>query len=133
MYGDRALKVLGKGNKERLAYVPDGAWQWLHVWVDQVRGEAPGPLFQRIRRHDVVTESRLTDQAAYHILQVRQGQAGLEKYDLRRTFATALLDNGEDLIAVKDPMGYASVTTIQKYDHRGEERLRRVRDGLIID
>jgi len=134
--GDRALKVLGKGNKERLAYVPDGAWQRLHVWVDQVRGEAPGPLFPRIRRHDVVTESRLTDQAVYHILQVRQRQAGLEKcapHDLRRTFATALLDNGEDLITVKDAMGHASVTTTQKYDRRGEERLRRARDNLSLD
>jgi site-specific recombinase XerD len=35
---DRALKILGKGNKERLAYVPDGAWQRLQFWVDQVRG-----------------------------------------------------------------------------------------------
>lgn len=134
--GDRALKVLGKGNKERLAYVPDGAWQRLHVWVDQVRGEAPGPLFPRIRRHDVVTASRLTDQAVYHILQVRQRQAGLEKcapHDLRRTFATALLDNGEDLITVKDAMGHASVTTTQKYDRRGEERLRRARDNLSLD
>ncbi len=41
-----------------------------------------------LRRHDVVTECRLTDQAVYHILQVRQRQAGLEKcapHDLRRT------------------------------------------------
>ena len=132
---DRALKILGKGNKERLAYVPDGAWQRLQFWVDQVRGEAPGPLFPRIRRHDVVTECRLTDQAVYHILQVRQRQAGLEKcapHDLRRTFATAMLDNGEDLITVKDAMGHASVTTTQKYDRRGEERLRRARNSLDI-
>ncbi|WP_437891813.1 tyrosine-type recombinase/integrase [Phytobacter sp. V91] len=131
--GDRALKVLGKGNKERLAYVPAGAWQRLQFWVDQVRGEAPGPLFPRIRRHDVVTESRLTDQAVYHILQVRQRQAGIEKcapHDLRRTFATAMLDNGEDLITVKDAMGHASVTTTQKYDRRGEQRLRQARDRL---
>lgn len=133
--GDRALKVLGKGNKERLAYVPDGAWQRLQFWVDQVRGEAPGPLFPRIRRHDVVTENRLTDQAVYHILQVRQQQAGLEKcapHDLRRTFATAMLDNGEDLITVKDAMGHASVATTQKYDRRGEERLRRAREKLEL-
>jgi len=133
--GDRALKVLGKGNKERLAYVPAGAWQRLQFWVDQVRGEAPGPLFPRIRRHDVVTESRLTDQAVYHILQVRQQQAGIEKcapHDLRRTFATAMLDNGEDLITVKDAMGHASVTTTQKYDRRGELRLRQARERLDL-
>ncbi len=131
--GDRALKVLGKGNKERLAYVPDGAWQRLQFWVDQVRGEAPGALFSRIRRHDVVTENRLTDQAVYHILQVRRQQAGIEKcapHDLRRTFATALLDNGEDLITVKDAMGHASVTTTQKYDRRGEVKLKMARDRM---
>ncbi|WP_318386882.1 site-specific integrase, partial [Enterobacter sp.] len=54
-------------------------------------------------------------------------------HDLRRTFATALLDNGEDLITVKDAMGHASVTTTQKYDRRGEERLRRARDNLSLD
>jgi site-specific recombinase XerD len=133
--GDRALKVLGKGNKERLAYVPDGAWQRLQFWVDQVRGEAPGALFPRIRRHDVVTDNRLTDQAVYHILQVRQRQARIEKcapHDLRRTFATAMLDNGEDLITVKDAMGHASVSTTQKYDRRGEERLKRAREKLKL-
>lgn len=132
---ERAMRVLGKGNKERLAYVPEGAWQRLYLWTDQVRGEAPGPLFTRIRRHDDVTSDRLTDQAVYHILQVRQRQAGIEKcapHDLRRTFATAMLDNGEDLITVKDAMGHASVTTTQKYDRRGEERLRSARDRLRL-
>ncbi|SFU20621.1 Site-specific recombinase XerD [Kosakonia arachidis] len=133
--GDRALKVLGKGNKERMAYIPAGTWQRLELWTDQVRGEHPGPLFTRIRRHDVVTDDRLTDQAVYHILQERQREAGLEKcapHDLRRTFATAMLDNGEDLITLKDAMGHASVTTTQKYDRRGEDKLRRARDRLII-
>ncbi len=133
---ERALRVLGKGNKERMAYIPDGAWQRLQLWVDQVRGEAPGALFTRIRRHDDVTADRLTDQAVYHILQVRRQQAGLAQcspHDLRRTFATALLDNGEDLITVKDAMGHASVTTTQKYDRRGEERLRKARDNLVIE
>lgn len=133
---ERALKVLGKGNKERLAYVPGGAWQRLDLWVDQVRGETAGPLFTRIRRHDYLTEERLTDQAVYHILKVRQHEAGLDRcapHDLRRTFATALLDNGEDLITVKDAMGHASITTTQKYDRRGQQKLRKARDRLDID
>lgn len=128
---DRALRVLGKGNKERLAYVPAGAWQRLQIWID----ETPGPLFTRIRRFGDVTLNRLTDQAVYHILQVRQGQAGITKcspHDLRRTFATAMLDNGEDLITVKDAMGHASVTTTQQYDRRGEQRLQDARDRLNL-
>ncbi|MDK4743813.1 tyrosine-type recombinase/integrase (plasmid) [Leclercia adecarboxylata] len=130
---DRALRVLGKGNKERLAYMPDGTWQRMQIWIDEIRGETSGPLFTRIRRFGDVTLNRLTDQAVYHILQVRQRQAGIEKcapHDLRRTFATAMLDNGEDLITVKDAMGHASVTTTQQYDRRGEQRLRLARDHL---
>ncbi|WP_368533105.1 tyrosine-type recombinase/integrase [Enterobacter hormaechei] len=132
---ERALRVLGKGNKERLAYIPAGTWQRLLFWIDQVRGEQPGPLFTRIRRFDTLTNDRLTDQAVYHILQVRQRQAGIAKcapHDLRRTFATAMLDNGEDLITVKDAMGHASVTTTQQYDRRGEARLRKARDRLNL-
>ncbi|WP_285112808.1 tyrosine-type recombinase/integrase [Leclercia adecarboxylata] len=130
---DRALRVLGKGNKERLAYVPAGAWQRMQIWIDEIRGETSGPLFTRIRRFGDVTLNRLTDQAVYHILQVRQRQAGIGRcspHDLRRTFATAMLDNGEDLITVKDAMGHASVTTTQQYDRRGEQRLRLARDHL---
>lgn len=132
---ERALRVIGKGNKERLAFMPAGSWQRLQLWIDQVRGEAPGPLFTRIRRFDTLTHERLTDQAVYHILQMRQHQAGIAKcapHDLRRTFATAMLDNGEDLITVKDAMGHASITTTQQYDRRGEQRLRSARDRLDI-
>ncbi|WP_145973692.1 tyrosine-type recombinase/integrase, partial [Phytobacter massiliensis] len=46
------------------------------------------------------------------------------------TFASAMLENGEDLITVKDALGHASVTTTQKYDRRGEERLQHARDRL---
>lgn len=132
---DRASRVLGKGNKERLAYMPAGAWQRLQMWIDQVRGVNDGPLFTRIRRFDTLTSDRLTDQAVYHILQKRQCQAGIAKcapHDLRRTFATAMLDNGEDLITVKDAMGHASVTTTQQYDRRGEARLRAARERINL-
>ena len=132
---ERALRVLGKGNKERLAYMPAGTWQRLQKWIEEVRGEKDGPLFTRIRRFDTLTYDRLTDQAVYHVLQVRQRQAGIAKcapHDLRRTFATAMLDNGEDLITVKDAMGHASVTTTQQYDRRGENRLKSARDRFIL-
>lgn len=39
---ERALRVLGKGNKERLAYMPAGTWQRLTMWIEQVRGRERG-------------------------------------------------------------------------------------------
>lgn len=90
-------------------------------------------LNSRIRLFDTLTSDRLTNQAVYHVLQLRQHQARIAKrvpHDLRRTFATAMLDNGEDLISTKDGMGKPSVTTAQQYGQRGEMRLRTVRERL---
>ncbi len=135
IYKDRALKVLGKGNKERIAYVPGGAWKRLEKWVEEVRGEHEGPLFPRIRRFDDVTGERMSDQAIYHILDTRRVETGLEKFaphDLRRTFASSMLDNGEDIVTVKDAMGHSSIATTQKYDRRGDERLKRASQRLDL-
>ncbi|MBD2785551.1 tyrosine-type recombinase/integrase [Xenorhabdus sp. DI] len=133
IHREQALRVMGKGNKERLSYMPEGTWERLNRWIDEVRGDHPGPLFTRIRRHDDVTDNRLSDQAIYHILETRRIESRLEKFaphDLRRTFASAMLDNGEDIVTVKDAMGHSSITTTQKYDRRGDERLRNAARNL---
>ncbi len=130
---EQALLVRGKGNKERLAFMPATVWQRIYTWTETVRGEQDGPLFTRIRAGDSVTDERMTPQAVYHILNERRTQSGIDEcapHDLRRTFASMMLDNGEDLITVRDAMGHASVTTTQKYDRRGDERLRRAADKL---
>jgi len=128
LWQDHAIRVLGKGNKERLAFMPDGTLERLRYLVEEVRGDFSGALFTRIRRHDDVTLERMTDQAIYHILETRRESAGVNKFsphDLRRTFATTMLENGEDIITVKDAMGHANIITTQKYDKRGDDRLRR--------
>ncbi|MCV5688813.1 site-specific integrase, partial [Escherichia coli] len=89
--------------------------------------------FPRIRRFDDVTGERMSDQAIYHILETRRVEAGLEMFaphDLRRTFASSMLDNGEDIVTVKDAMGHSSIATTQKYDRRGDERLKRASQRL---
>lgn len=127
--------VTGKGNKQRKAFIPDQVWEKLLFWIQQVRGEYPGPLFTRIRRFDDVTLNRLSDQAVYHILKLRQDESGIAPFaphDLRRTFASMMLENGEDIVTVKDAMGHASITTTQRYDKRGDERLRRASKRLFF-
>ena len=51
-------------------------------------------------------------------------------HDLRRTFATRLIDKNVDLVTVKNLMGHASITTTSLYDRRGEEAMRRV-SGMV--
>ncbi len=124
---EQSLRVMGKGNKERISYMPMGTHQRINQWIQEVRGDYPGPLFSRIRRHDDVTDQRMSDQAIYHILEIRRLEAGLDKFsphDLRRTFASTMLNNGEDIVTIKDAMGHASITTTQKYDRRGDGRLK---------
>lgn len=132
---EQALRVLGKGNKERLAFMPHTVWQRIHLWTETVRGEYDGPLFTRIRAGDDVTAQRMTPQAVYHILGQRRRESGIDDcapHDLRRTFASMMLDNGEDLVTIRDAMGHSSVSTTQKYDRRGDERLRRAADKLKL-
>lgn len=131
---EQSFKILGKGNKERLAFMPHSSWGRLQLWLD-VRGASEGPVFCRIRREQKITGERLSSQAIYYILRERQVQAGLKEFvphDLRRTFASMLLANGEDIITVKDAMGHESVVTTQKYDKRGSERLRQASQKLRI-
>lgn len=130
---EKTIRVLGKGNKERLAFLPRQTYERLVTYIDKVRGTLPGPLFLRIRRHDSLTSNRLSDQAIYHILDELRIKADVKEFaphDLRRSFATMMLENGEDIITVKDAMGHSSVLTTQKYDRRSDSRLRKAADSI---
>ena len=115
--------------------MPDGTLKRLNLWVQDVRGQQPGPLFSRIRRHDDVQDTRMTDQAIYEILRTRRMEAGLEHcspHDLRRTYASTLLENGVDIMTLKDMMGHASITTTQRYIHIKNEKMYDASKRLVI-
>lgn len=120
-----AVRILGKGNKERMVYPPARTWEMLREWISDGRGEHAGPLFCRIRKGGVVTEERLTDQAVYYIMKrliVLTGIENFSPHDLRGSFISYLLDNGEDIKTVADIVGHADVRTTAGYDRRGEQR-----------
>jgi len=122
-----ALKVFGKGHKERVVYMTNGAKDALEVWL-KARGSEPGPLFVRIGKGKKMTMSRLTDQAVWHILQQRMQQSGVKAFsphDLRRTFISTLWDAGADGVSIQRLAGHSSIQTSAKYDRRGEESKRR--------
>jgi site-specific recombinase XerD len=110
----------GKGNKERVVPLAEGACAALQDWLD-VRGPWVGPLFTVIRKGDHVTLDALTAQSVYDILAKRAEQASVKKFsphDLRRTFAGDLLDAGADISTVQKLMGHSNADTTAGYDRR---------------
>jgi site-specific recombinase XerD len=121
------VRVLGKRDKERLAYVDNGAAQALEAWL-QVRGDSDGPLFWRGRRGGhLVTGKGLSAQAVRNIIVRRAEEAGVKHctpHDLRRSFVSDLLAAGVDLATVSNMAGHESIDTTARYDRRGEEAKR---------
>ena len=120
------LKVIGKGNKERKVFFTQEVAQLVNAWVD-LRGSQPGWLFGRITKGGLLILENPMDPASVGRV-VKKAQAAAEiapitTHDLRRTFATRLLSENVDIVAVKNLMGHANVTTTAKYDRRTEDAL----------
>jgi len=126
------LMILGKGNKERLTYIDNGALDALNDWLS-VRGSNPGPLFMPISRGGEIINRRMTNQAIYNLLQKRGKLAGVKAFsphDLRRTFISNMLAAGADIATVAKMAGHSSVNTTARYDRRPEESKRKAA-GLL--
>ena len=116
------IRVLGKGDKVRTAYLYGMAMKALLKWL-KVRGSEPGPVFCRIRRDNRLdlTDS-LSGEGMAHILSRRL--EGYTWHDFRRTCAGNLLDKGVDLVTVQKILGHSSPSTTANYDRRGERAQR---------
>ena len=141
---DRSLTLIGKGNKERRVFLPDQAASALGHWVRDFRGSAPGRLFGRIYKNGRISLSKpLAARSVGDILAERMADVDspcddwgnkpkTTSHDLRRTFATRLLDENIDIVTVKNMMGHASVTTTAQYDRRGENAQREAANRVRI-
>jgi site-specific recombinase XerD len=117
-----SLRVRGKGDKERMVYLNNGALDAVLDWLS-VRGNDEGFLITRVSQTGVVHADGLTSQAIYNALSKRAKQAKVSRFsphDLRRTTASNLIDLTGDLSAVQSLLGHASVNTTVRYDMRGE-------------
>ena len=119
-----SFAVIGKGNKQKICYLPEDCFKRLKLWLEY-RGSDPGFLFYALKRDGSLVEKGLTDQRVYDIMRELCAAVKLKRFsphDLRRTYASYLIDSGTDLITVRDLMGHASVATTQIYDRRDEKR-----------
>ena len=121
------IRVLGKGNRERLIPLGEEAMRWLKSFIDGARADilldrSTDFLFPT-RRGD-----RMTRQAFWHIIKRYARKAAVDRdlspHTLRHAFATHLLNHGADLRVVQMLLGHSDLSTTQIYTHVARERLK---------
>jgi integrase/recombinase XerC len=125
------VRVLGKGRKERI--VPLGrpavsAIRRYYLRRDEALAASGGPDRRAvfITRNGRRLSARQIQNVICELLDHIAEDAGLSTHALRHTFATHLVDGGADLMAVKELLGHASLSTTQIYTHTSKERLQRI-------
>lgn len=118
-YQDGFVKFIGKGNKERKQPLPKFVIGVLNKWLACRPSNVKG-LFLRVWRNDSISSNQLSSRSIGKIYK-RIGVDDFRPHDLRRSFATNLLESGVDLFTVQNLMGHANVNTTRRYDMRGEQ------------
>ena len=120
-----AIRIVGKGNRERQVYATNGGKRALDAWL-AARGNAPGPILCPVGKGangQPRPGSGMTAAAIVKRLARRARQAGIGEcspHDLRRSFVSAALEGGADIAMVQRLAGHASPVTTARYDRRPE-------------
>ena len=124
------LRVIGKGNKERLVPVGKDAMKYLNIYLEEVRVHIAaqkgfeGHVFLNRRGKKI---SRVS---VFLIIKALAMVIGLRKdispHTFRHSFATRLIEGGSDLRAVQEMLGHESITTTEIYTHLDRDYLKQV-------
>ena len=126
-WGLRQLRVLGKGNKERLIPVSQSLLDTLRDYLS-----AKKELGFTVTDHLLVLESGKPLYAGYIYRTVNRYLTAIttlkkrSPHVLRHTFATHLLNNGANIQAIKDLLGHSSLAATQIYTHNNIEKLKEI-------
>ena len=122
------VRVMGKGNKERLVPLGEISTEWLEKYLAHGRNEILGEN----NSTDTLFPSRrgksMTRQTFWHIVKRHAIVAGIKKsispHMLRHAFATHLINHGADLRVVQMLLGHSDISTTQIYTHVARKRLK---------
>lgn len=122
------IRVVGKGNKERLVPIGPEAMRVITLYMDEERVHLP----RKPKAEDIVflnaRGGRFSRVSVWNLVKKLAGLAGVRKtispHTFRHSFATHLVEGGADLRAVQEMLGHASITTTEIYTHLDREYLR---------
>lgn len=122
------IKVIGKGDKERLTPIGSNALKYITIYVNEVR------IHQKISKNqeDFVflnnRGSKLSRVMIFTLIKRIVDKVGIKKkvspHTFRHSFATHLIEGGADLRAVQEMLGHESITTTEIYTHLDRDYLR---------
>ena len=122
------IKVMGKGNKERLIPIGTQAIKFINLYKKEVRVH----ITPKKGEEDILflnkRGSRLSRVMVFYIIKACASSIGLSKvispHTFRHSFATHLIEGGADLRAIQEMLGHASITTTEIYTHLDRDFLR---------
>ena len=121
------IRVVGKGDRERLIPIGDQAQDWLRTFIDGARIKILSE-YQTEYLFPTQRGDRMTRQGFWYIIKRYAKKAGVKKklspHTVRHAFATHLLNNGADLRVVQLLLGHSDVSTTQIYTHVARQRLK---------
>lgn len=124
------LRIIGKGNKERLVPIGKDALKYMQLYLQEVRSQQ-----QPAKGHEEYVflnrrGRKLTRVMIFIIIKNLAKDLGMEKnispHTFRHSFATHLIEGGADLRAVQEMLGHESITTTEIYTHLDRDYLRQV-------
>ncbi|MBP5246335.1 MAG: tyrosine-type recombinase/integrase [Fibrobacter sp.] len=123
----RNVRVLGKGSKERIVPLTHDLVRWLNTYKLKLAEEQRivqqnSPVF--LNAHGEAHDVRTLRRDIHDLLKSIGWEGKASPHVLRHTFATHLLENGADLMSVKEMLGHSSLATTQVYTHVSAERLK---------
>lgn len=125
-FDDCIVRVMGKGNKERIVPINDIAIKYLKDYIDNYR---PLLIKKNLNNYLFLNNhgNMMTRQGVFKIIKNYADIKGINKnigpHTLRHTFATHLLENGADLRIIQELLGHSDISTTQIYTHLTNETL----------
>lgn len=123
---EREIRVVGKGDKERITFFSENAKKWLIKYIEEKKRQ-----YANYTREVLIVNSKgkkLTTRSLRRLISAHAHEAGIQKeitpHVFRHSFAMELLNNGVDIRYLQELLGHSSITATQVYTHVSKAFLR---------